>query len=133
MTEVVIDNDARVVGKTVKHRRPCSRCGTFDNVFITYAVPLDRGGQDSEWNWHILCNPCRRYRKRQHLEPQVVHAEGVKAAAERGEHLPKSMRVEIEGRVFHDVKAAAKHWRVSLVTMYRWIQEGRNGAKRLDR
>lgn len=55
-------NTPAVIGKTVRKAKPCSLCGTMDNVTITYAVPLDEGGWDSDWNWQILCGKCRQMR-----------------------------------------------------------------------
>ena len=55
-------NEAAVAGQTVQKLRPCDRCGKFRDVTITYAVPLDEGGLDLEWNWNSLCAKCRRER-----------------------------------------------------------------------
>ena len=55
-------NTPAVIGKTVRKAKPCSICSTMDDVTITYAVPLDEGGWDSDWNWQILCGKCRQMR-----------------------------------------------------------------------
>ena len=65
--EMVIENTAKVIGQTVRKVRPCTLCGTSEGVRITYAVPLDKGGEKSEWNHHVLCGPCRWRRMKKHL------------------------------------------------------------------
>ena len=59
-------NTPAVIGQTVRKAKPCAVCGTFDDVTITYAVPLDEGGSDSEWNWQIICGACRERRRDMH-------------------------------------------------------------------
>lgn len=63
---MTLENTPKVIGQTVRRAKPCSLCGTSKGVTITYAVPLDRGGEASEWNHHVLCPACRLYRKRKH-------------------------------------------------------------------
>lgn len=63
-TGIAAPNTPAVIGKTVRKRKPCSLCGTYADVWITYAVPLDQGGHpDSEWNHHVLCGDCRSVRR----------------------------------------------------------------------
>ena len=65
--DIAAPNTPAVIGKTVRKRKPCSLCGTFANVSITYAVPIDQGGRaDSEWNHHVLCDACRMARRAIH-------------------------------------------------------------------
>lgn len=61
-----VANTPAVIGSTVRKAKPCSLCGTMSDVSITYAIPLDEGGFDSSWNWHILCGKCRQSRTDMH-------------------------------------------------------------------
>ena len=61
-----VPNTPAVIGQTTRKVKPCVLCGTFNDVTITYAVPLDRGGWDSEWNHHVLCLDCRAWRAVKH-------------------------------------------------------------------
>ena len=118
-----------MVGKSVKHARPCARCGATKNVFITYAVPLEKGGQDSEWNWSILCNPCRLHRKRLTEDPSYAGrwhnpTMGPKLSKERS-----VQRVAIGDDEFDSVIEAAFYHGKSRQTIYNWIYRGANRAR----
>ena len=122
-SRIAFNNAARVIGQKVHKTRPCDLCGTFAGVFITWAVPLDAGGQESGWNLTSMCNPCRRLRKRKHLNPHYEDSNESDSV--------NDMRrcVEVNGKVFAGVKEAAEFNNVSRVTIYNWLRNGRNGAK----
>ena len=124
-SRVAFDNTTRVIGQTVHKTRPCDLCGTFAGVFVTWAVPLDAGGLESGWNLTSLCNPCRRWRKRQHLNP------GADAQSKPPAAKPRGQRVEVNGRMFANVIEAARFFDVSRQTVYNWIYGGHNGARYL--
>lgn len=128
------ENVSRVVGQTIQRAKTCARCGTGDDVSITLAVPLEEGGENSEWNHTPLCSACLQARVREQetgLSEFHVDAELQRQKrAERGAGRPKS-RFEVDGRVFRDVDEAAQFWMVSKQTMYRWAFNGTMGARRL--
>ena len=76
MTDTAAKNTTAVIGQTVRKVKPCVLCGTAKGVTITYAVPLDHGGSDSEWNHHILCGKCRARRAEMHHSNMVWGAQG---------------------------------------------------------
>lgn len=58
-----MENATRIVRSKIHRAKPCLRCGTHGDVTLTWAVPLDQGGQESEWNLHALCAECRAHRE----------------------------------------------------------------------
>ena len=62
----------RIVAQTIRRALPCQRCGSFDGATTTWAVPLDQGGQRSEWNYKTLCKKCRRWHDRKWREQTAV-------------------------------------------------------------
>ena len=69
---MVIENTAKVIGQTVRKVKACHLCGTVEGVRITYAVPLDKGGEKSEWNHNVLCGSCRWRRRKQHYRTNLM-------------------------------------------------------------
>ena len=135
MVKAAADNTARVVKQTAHRIRPCDRCGTLEDVHITFAVPLDQGGKASDWNHSTLCNPCRRHRRLQHDDPAAARAELEAAMIARGDRFKekdkRGQRVAIGDLVFANVAAAAKGTGKSRQTIYNWIYRGAHGARYL--
>ena len=52
----------KIRGKRIERARPCSLCGTFVGVRTFWAIPIEHGGLEIEWNMQSLCGPCEEYR-----------------------------------------------------------------------
>ena len=146
--EEVRKNEAKVVGKTTQKVLPCSRCGTFEGVTITLAVPESEGGHPaSEWNWHCLCPKCRAERATETLTgtstlyPNGGQArrvrefvpEGPLPDPRRGPRVgPKGKYVEAFGIIFPTMTDAANYAKRSVATLTRWANNGTHGVRRIE-
>ena len=135
MTDPILDNRSRVVAGKAVHARRCDRCGTFADTTITWAMPLEEGGQRSDWNTNCLCGACRADRAEEALtNVSKIHMPSAPVARAGDVRSPTGrvgFAVEVAGQRFASQAKAAKFWRVSETTMGRWIKEGVYGAARL--
>ena len=130
---VAMPNEARVVGQSVQRLKPCHRCGTLDGVTLTWAVPLDAGGEETDWNLNALCGPCRTRRVEEQesgrsdlYDPGVFVPEPVD-----GKRGPKRGTYEVAGHVFEGLSSAADFFGVSRATITNWVNMGHRKSRKL--
>ena len=130
-------NEAAVRGQRAQKVKPCARCGTFADVKITHAVPVEDGGHPtSEWNEHPICGQCRAERAEETLTGNsTIYPNG---GWDRRGHVNESdgapghpgTAVAKGDRIFRTLSQAAREFGVSVTTVFRWVENGHNGWRR---
>ena len=132
MTQTAFENVAAVAGQRVRRVQPCHRCGTLALVTATWAVPLDEGGAESDWNVNLLCPECRDLRSAETQAGRSLNDAWRRRRRSQKSYNTKFVYV-IDGRAFSKQDDAAEFFDVSVATICRWMNHGTHGARKVER